>query len=90
MFRPASGTARGLSALEVQAFSGDGTLAAEGRTAYDGTVIFERLKPGSYSVRIDVDQAKRLKLRFTSSVEFTIPAKGGYAGLVTAYVAILQ
>jgi hypothetical protein len=52
-------------------------------------LIFERLKPGRYVVRIDPDQAKRLKLKFTSSVEFTIPAKGGYAGLVTANVAVI-
>jgi hypothetical protein len=88
MFTPAGGAPRGLSALEVQAFAADGMLAAEGRTAYDGTLIFERLKPGTYSLRIDPDQAKRLKMRFTSSIEFTIPAKGGYAGVVTANVTL--
>jgi hypothetical protein len=89
VFTQADGVPRGLSALEVQAFAADGTLAAEGRTEYDGTLVFERLKPGTYSVGIDRDQAKRLKLKFTSSVGFTIPAKGGYAGLVTANVAII-
>ena len=88
VFTPTDSAPRGLSALEVQAFAADGTLAAEGRTAYDGTLIFERLKPGTYSLRIDPDQAKRLKLRFTSSIELTIPAKGGYAGVVTANVAL--
>lgn len=88
VFTPAGGAPRGLSALEVQAFASDGTLVAEGRTEYDGALVFERLKPGTYTVRIDPDQAKRLKLRFTSSVTFIIPAKGGYAGLVTANVAV--
>jgi len=89
LFTPSGSVSRGLSALEVQAFAKDGSLAAEGRTAYDGTLISERLKPGTYSVRIDPDQAKRLKLIFTSSIEFTIPAKGGYAGVVTANVALV-
>jgi hypothetical protein len=89
LFTPAGGAPRGLSALGVQALTSDGTLAAEGRTEYDGTLIFERLKPGTYSVRIDPDQAKRLKLKFTSSIEFTIPARGGYAGLITATVSIV-
>jgi hypothetical protein len=89
LFTPAGGMPRGLSALEVQALEADGTLAAEGRTEYDGTLFFERLKPGKYFVRIDPDQATRLKLKFTSSIEFTIPAKGGYAGLVTANVATM-
>jgi len=90
LFQQATGAPRGLSALEVQAIAADGTVAAEGRTEFDGTFIFERLKPGKYSVRIDPDQAKRLKLGFVATVAFNIPAKGGYAGQVSADVVLTK
>jgi hypothetical protein len=90
LFKEAGNEPRGLSALEVQVVSSDGSISAEGRTAFDGTVVFEKLKPGAYSVRIDPNQAKRLKLGFESAVGFTISAKGGYAGSVTASVVAVR
>ncbi|HEY2886511.1 MAG TPA: hypothetical protein VGJ08_14965 [Rhizomicrobium sp.] len=77
---------RGLSALEVQLVSNKGEVIAEGRSEFDGTVIFERLPPGIYSVRIDQEQAKRLKLSLASNVVVTVPVRGGYVGPFVADV----
>src|SRR5579864_7386005 len=80
--------ARGLSALQVQLVANKEVIA-EGRSEFDGTVIFERLPQGTYTVRIAPEQAGRLKLKLNSSLSITVPAKGGYVGpfdadLVTA------
>jgi hypothetical protein len=88
MFTREGEAPRGLSALDVQAVSADGTVVGEGRSEYDGTLILERLPAGTYSIRIDPDQAKRLRLVLSNPVSITIPAKGGYIGQVTADVFV--
>jgi len=77
---------RGLSALQLQLVSRKGEVIAEGRSEFDGKVIFERLPPGSYGVRIAPEQAGRLKLKLASVVSITVPAKGGYVGQFIADV----
>ena len=58
-------------------------VAAEGRSEYDGTLILEALRPGAYAVRLDPEQARRLKLVMTAPVDLTVPATGGFAGRAT-------
>jgi hypothetical protein len=77
---------RGLSALQVQLVSNKGEVIAEGRSEFDGTVIFERLPPGNYGVRIAPEQAERLKLKLASNVGVAVPANGGYVGQFIADV----
>jgi hypothetical protein len=77
---------RGLSALQVQLVSNKGEVVADGQSEFDGTVIFERLPPGSYAVRIAPEQAGRLKLKLVSNVSITVPVKGGYVGQFVADV----
>ncbi len=77
---------RGLSALQVQLVSQTGVVVAEGRSEYDGTVLFERVPPGSYALRIEPDQSQKLKLVLTGAVHVTVPVGGGYVGGTTATV----
>jgi len=71
---------RALSALEVQLLSNKGEVVAEGRSEFDGTVIFERVPQGTYAVRIDPEQAQHLNLKLNSILSITVPVKGGYVG----------
>ncbi|MDB5459365.1 MAG: hypothetical protein JWO72_1106 [Caulobacteraceae bacterium] len=75
---------RGLSALQVQVVSASGAVAAEGRTAYDGTVLLEGLRPGVYVLRIEPEQARRLHLDFKTPVAIAAGAKGGFMGRISA------
>jgi hypothetical protein len=74
---------RGLSAVQVQLVDTTGRVAAEGRSEYDGTLILEALRPGSYVVRLEPVQARRLRLAMAAPVGLTVPATGGFAGRTT-------
>lgn len=74
---------RGLSAVQVQLVDATGRVAAEGRSEYDGTLILEALRPGPYVVRLEPDQARRLRLAMAAPVGLTVPATGGFAGRAT-------
>jgi len=79
---------RGLSALQLQLLSDQGAVIAEGRSEFDGTVIFDRLPHGDYTVRIAPEQAERLKLKLESGLHVTVPAKGGFVGPFVANVFV--
>jgi hypothetical protein len=81
-----AGAARGLSAVQVELWR-DGERRAAGRTEFDGTVVIDGLRPGRYELRLDADMAARLRLRLADTPTLTIPAHGGYAGVVLARVA---
>jgi len=85
-----SGAARGLSALDVELVDAAGVVAAHGRTGYDGTALLERLRPGTYELRLESGQAARLGLELVSQTTISIPADGGFAGRVNARVARLD
>ena len=86
MFRRDGGVAQGLSALQVELVDAGGKVAAQGRTEYDGTAILEGVKAGVYSLRLQSEQAERLKMRLEAPVTVTIPKAGGFAGRLTAVV----
>lgn len=83
LFRRVGQTPRGLSAVRVQLVDAAGQVVAEGRSEYDGTLILEGLRPGTYAARLEPDQARRLNLAMTAPVGLTIPATGGFAGRAT-------
>lgn len=79
---------RGLSALGVRLLAPDGSVAAEGRTEYDGALFLEGLKPGRYSVALDPEQSARLGFALGDEIEVSIAPGGGYAGEVQAVVRL--
>jgi hypothetical protein len=86
LLRRDGSAARGLSALQVQLVSSTGQVIAEVRSEFDGTAIFERVPTGMYAVRIDPEQAGRLKLKLESNISVTVPTSGGYVGQFVADV----
>lgn len=79
---------RGISALAVEVIDAAGEIAARGRTEYDGTVLFEGLKPGHYTVRLQTEQSSRLGLVLMEEVTLDIPTSGGYIGSREAHIAV--
>ena len=75
----------GLSAVIVQAIDGKGQ-AREGITEYDGSILFDGLRPGGYRLELTEQQARRLGMRLSKPISFTIPAAGGAAPDVEAMV----
>jgi hypothetical protein len=86
VFQRQGAASRGLSALQVQLVDAAGRVIADGRTEYDGALVLERVPPGTYALRLDPEQAGRLKLALANPVNVTVAAGGGFAGQVTAVV----
>ncbi|HEX5376975.1 MAG TPA: hypothetical protein VFW47_00275, partial [Phenylobacterium sp.] len=86
--RDAQGGSRGLSALGVQVVDAAGKVVGEGRTEYDGTLVLEGLPAGTYTVRLEPEQAGRLHLSLESPVTVRIQPGGGFVGAKTGYVKI--
>lgn len=75
----------GLSAVHIRVIR-EGGEPVEGTTEFDGSVAFEALPAGTYRLELDPDQAKRLRMRLTSPVSFTVSPDGGFLADVQAEV----
>ena len=76
----------GLAAVMLRVI-GDNGEEREELTEYDGSVLFDSLRPGAYRLELVEQQAQRLKMRLEAPVRFTIGASGGAAPDVQAVVA---
>ena len=79
-FRQQDGTMTGLSAVLVRlvprlSVSGVGE-AVTATTEFDGSLVFDAVKPGSYAIELDPDQAKRLGMKLTAPMQVTITSDG--------------
>jgi hypothetical protein len=83
---------RSISALHVELIGADGQVAASGTSEFDGALVLENLRPGTYAVRIEPAQAARLKLTLVKAATVKIAPGGGFAGrvllLVTTQMAV--
>jgi hypothetical protein len=70
------GTLIGLSAVQL-VLSREGGDDVEALTEYDGSVVFDALKPGKYDLKLVPDQANRLKMRLEKPISFTVTNEGG-------------
>lgn len=68
----------GLSAVMLRAI-GDNGETHEGLTEYDGSYLFDALRPGRYRIELVERQAKRLSMRLEAPIEFIIGPNGGPA-----------
>lgn len=68
----------GLSAVMLRII-GDNGEEREAQTEYDGSVLFDAVRPGQYRVELVDQQARRLNMRLAQPVVFTIGADGGAA-----------
>jgi hypothetical protein len=87
LFQAAGNIGRGISALHIELVDAQGKVAASGSSEFDGTLIFEGVRPGTYQVRIEPAQAERLKMALVSPVSVTIKPGGGFSGKVNVSVA---
>ena len=74
-FRQQDGTMIGLSAVRLRLVPQSGP-AMEGVTEFDGTVVFDAVKPGTYRLELDPVQAGRLGMRLTAPMTVRIGADG--------------
>lgn len=75
----------GLSAVMLRLVGEKGQIR-EGTTEYDGSVLFDGLRPGTYRVELEPEQSKRLKMRLTAPASITISGDGGAAPDLAATV----
>lgn len=74
-FRRKDGALSGLSAVKLRLVSAKGKIV-EGQTEFDGTAVFDQVKPGRYAIEVDPDQATRLGMRLREPVFVQIGADG--------------
>lgn len=74
-FRRKDGAMSGLSAVKLRLVGAKGTIT-EGMTEFDGTAVFDQIKPGQYKLEIDPDQAARLGMRLREPVFVQVGADG--------------
>jgi hypothetical protein len=67
----------GLSAVHV-VVKREGSEPIEGTTEFDGTVAFEALPAGKYTLTLDPEQAARLHMRLKAPIAFTVDPEGGF------------
>jgi hypothetical protein len=75
----------GLSAVQLIVMRNGGE-SSEAVTEYDGSVLFDGLRPGDYELRLAPEQASRLKMHLEKPIMFRIGADGGALPDVTGIV----
>jgi hypothetical protein len=73
-------TERAVSNVQLQLVDMNNDVIASVRTEYDGYFFIERVPPGEYWIRIDPDQAAKLKIRLVDEVRVRAGADGGLIG----------
>ena len=73
--RRSNGTLVGLSSVRLRLVSANGVVH-EAVTEYDGSVLFERLRPGTYALALDPEQAGRLGMALAAPVRLAVFADG--------------
>jgi hypothetical protein len=71
---------RAVSNVQLQLVGSNGDVAASARTEYDGYFFIDRVPPGDYRLRIDPDQAAKLKIRLSGEVPVSAGPDGGFVG----------
>lgn len=74
-FRKPDGTLAGLAAVRLRLVE-DGGKVIESSTEFDGTAVFEAVRPGHYRLEIDAEQAQRIGIALREAVVFSVDLKG--------------
>ncbi len=75
-YRRPDGAKVGLSAVRIRLVpeSGEALSAA---TEFDGTAVYEAVRPGHYRLELDPEQVQRLGISLAAPVQVLVEAKGG-------------
>jgi hypothetical protein len=74
-FRQKDGSSTGLAAVQLRLIPETGT-ATDAATEFDGTAVFEEVRPGKYRIAIDEEQADRLHMRLAEPIAIEIGPDG--------------
>ncbi|MCB2049526.1 MAG: hypothetical protein KDE32_15065 [Novosphingobium sp.] len=72
----AEGQDKPVSGVQLELVDAEGKVAHSARTEGDGFYLFEQVAPGTYTLRIEPDQSKRLGIALASENVFVIPPEG--------------
>lgn len=73
--RQAEGTMVGIAAVRLNLVDANGRKEAKA-TEFDGLAVFEQVRPGRYTVELDPDQARQLRMRLVKPISLNVDAKG--------------
>jgi len=76
VFRRVLGKDKQVSDVVIQLVDAEGRVAKQVKSAFDGFYLLDYVKPGSYRVRLDPEQMKRLNLRAPPEHEVVISGEG--------------
>jgi len=71
---------RAVSNVQLQLVDLKANVVASARTEYDGYFFIDRVPPGQYRLRIDPDQAAKLKIRLAADAPVSAGPDGGLVG----------
>ncbi len=74
-FRQPDGKLAGLSAVRLRLVTASG-MVASAVTEFDGTAVFESVKPGKYKLELDENQARALQMSLAFPVGLAVNAEG--------------
>ena len=77
-FRRQSGDRAALSAVRLQLVPASGE-AMPGITEFDGTAVFDAIRPGTYRIELDPAQAARLGMALAQPLAVTVTGNGAPA-----------
>lgn len=78
--RQPDGTKVGIAAVRLNLVDAKGRKEAIA-TEFDGTGVFEQVRPGRYSIELDPAQARQLKMKLVAPIHFTADAASGLTRL---------
>ena len=79
------GKRTGLAAVKIRLVR-NGAPPVPAATEYDGSALFENVRPGAYRLELDPDQARRLHMHLVTGATVTV-GEGGAAGEINVEVA---
>lgn len=86
LLRRADGSVVGLSSVLARLVGKNGYVA-EAKSEFDGSASFQELPAGNYTLELDPEQAKRLRMRLVEPLRVSIKADGGFNTDAKAEVA---
>ena len=75
-YRREDGASVGLSAVRIKLVPESGESLASA-TEFDGTAVYESVRPGHYRLELDPEQVQRLGITLAAPVEVFVESKGG-------------
>lgn len=83
-------SSRAVANVNLQLIDSTGKVVETARTEYDGFFLFEKVRAGDYTVRIDPEQAGKLKVSLAETINVKATPQGGVVDGLTVKVVSNQ